>query len=496
MAPPKQKGQKMSISNFLADESLGSWADEMEDMPLPSVPSTSSFGSRPAGGMGFGNNSYGAAPFERETRGGYAVREPLALPSEPPFTAHVGNLSFEATADDISDLFSGCGVTNVRIVEDKLTHAPKGFGYVEFETVDGLQKALDLSGTTLQGRTIRTSVAEPPKESRPEGRDLDWTRRGPLPGPPERRIPERSSFGRNMDAASDAGSDRGGRRSNFESDGKIRDFSNWERKGPLAPSSGPARDPARDPPREGGRPHSNEGGPGFRRNSPAWGEGRSQDEGSRPPAPRPERVPTAADMDNQWRSKMRPDQPAKEPSTPTSPTAPAARPKLNLQKRTVSEAAPAAANAGGDSKASPFGAARPIDTAAREREVEEKRQLAIRQKKESDDKAKAEKPEKQKQPKEEGKERVPGTDSNKDSLEPPRGGGNFEILQRAGEDESGEGVEQESNETPASAPEATEPKESTANGKWRAEEKAEDDDGWSTVATSKRNNRRGGGRGF
>lgn len=98
---------------------------------------------------------------ERETRGGYAVREPLDLPTEPPFTAHVGNLSFEATADDISDLFAGCSVTNVRIVEDKLTHAPKGFGYVEFETVDGLQKALDLSGTTFQGRTIRTSVAEP-----------------------------------------------------------------------------------------------------------------------------------------------------------------------------------------------------------------------------------------------------------------------------------------------------------------------------------------------
>ena len=98
---------------------------------------------------------------DRVERGGYAIREPLDLPTEPPFTCHVGNLSFEATADDISDLFSGCGVTNVRIVEDKLTKAPKGFGYVEFETVEGLQKALDLSGTSLQGRTIRTSVAEP-----------------------------------------------------------------------------------------------------------------------------------------------------------------------------------------------------------------------------------------------------------------------------------------------------------------------------------------------
>jgi translation initiation factor 4B len=54
-------------------------------------------------------------------------------------------------------------VTNVRIVEDKLTRSPKGFGYVEFETVDGLRRALDLSGTTLQGRAIRVSIAEPRK---------------------------------------------------------------------------------------------------------------------------------------------------------------------------------------------------------------------------------------------------------------------------------------------------------------------------------------------
>lgn len=56
-------------------------------------------------------------------------------------------------------------MTNVRVVEDKLTKAPKGFGYVEFETVEGLQKALDLSGSSLQGRSIRTSVAEPRKFS-------------------------------------------------------------------------------------------------------------------------------------------------------------------------------------------------------------------------------------------------------------------------------------------------------------------------------------------
>lgn len=92
---------------------------------------------------------------------GFAVREQLPLPSKPPYTAHLGNLSFDATEGDVTDFFSGCEVTNVRIVEDKLDRKPKGFGYVEFGTLDGLKKALDLSGTQFQGRNIRVSVAEP-----------------------------------------------------------------------------------------------------------------------------------------------------------------------------------------------------------------------------------------------------------------------------------------------------------------------------------------------
>ena len=295
-----------------------------------------------------------------------------------------------------------------------------------------------------------------------------------------------------MDAGSDAGDDRGGRRSNFESDGKPRDFNNWERKGPLSPSAG-------GPPREGGREHSNDGpGSSFRRTEAAWGEGRSQDEGSRPPRPehvRPEPTPTAADMDNQWRARMRPDETPKEPISPASPSAtpavpaaPASRPKLNLTKRTVPEN-PTPTSASSDSKASPFGAARPIDTATRERQVEERRQLAIRQKQEAADKAKAEKAEKFAEKQKQLKESAPAVDHNgKDALETPKGGGNFEILQRAGED--GElTADQETEETTAAAP--VEAKKASANG-WRAPAPEAgagaggDDEGWSTVSVNKR----------
>ena len=85
------------------------------------------------------------------------------MPDKPPYTAHLGNLAFDVTESDIRSFLGDCEVTNVRIVEDKLDQKPKGFGYVEFATVDGLKKALTLTESQFMGRNIRVSVAEPRK---------------------------------------------------------------------------------------------------------------------------------------------------------------------------------------------------------------------------------------------------------------------------------------------------------------------------------------------
>lgn len=114
-------------------------------------------------GEGFPPFSVILFPLTLSDRGGYSVREQLPLPSKPPYTVHLGNMSFDATEGDVQDLFVDCQVTSVRIVEDKMDRKPKGFAYVEFRTVEGLKKALDLSGTQFQGRNIRISVAEPRK---------------------------------------------------------------------------------------------------------------------------------------------------------------------------------------------------------------------------------------------------------------------------------------------------------------------------------------------
>ena len=231
----------------------------------------------------------------------------------------------------------------------------------------------------------------------------DWTRKGPLADLP-RSNDRRGSGG-------DYSERRPLRDPAPADDGKVRDFGNWERRGPLSPLPQAER---QEGSREGSRARTMETrSESFRNNrraSPSWGpgEGQQQQEGSRPPrrefAERQERVVSAADKDMQWRTSMRPDMAGKSPGqsregseAPPSPAAapalPAGRPKLNLAKRTVSETpnvtSPALPSAT-ESKASPFGAARPIDTAAREREIEEKRILAIQQKKEADEKAKEE----------------------------------------------------------------------------------------------------------
>ncbi len=91
----------------------------------------------------------------------FSDREQLPLPSKPPYTAHLGNLAYDVTSTDIETFFSNCKVTNVRIVEDKIDYKPKGFGYVEFATLDGLKTALTYSETNFQGRSVKISIAEP-----------------------------------------------------------------------------------------------------------------------------------------------------------------------------------------------------------------------------------------------------------------------------------------------------------------------------------------------
>lgn len=68
------------------------------------------------------------------------------LPTEGPFIAYVGNLPQGLVQGDVIKIFEHLAVKNVRLVKDRETDQFKGFCYVEFETSDDLEKAMQLNG--------------------------------------------------------------------------------------------------------------------------------------------------------------------------------------------------------------------------------------------------------------------------------------------------------------------------------------------------------------
>ncbi|KAJ7211921.1 hypothetical protein B0H12DRAFT_1061736, partial [Mycena haematopus] len=84
--------------------------------------------------------------------------------SEPSATLFVGNLSFGVDEDAVWSFFNECGggVKSVRLPTDRDTGRPKGFGYVEFEDIEGAKKAYAAAnGQEIEGRAIRLDYSQP-----------------------------------------------------------------------------------------------------------------------------------------------------------------------------------------------------------------------------------------------------------------------------------------------------------------------------------------------
>lgn len=88
---------------------------------------------------------------------------------------YVGNLSYDATEQDIKELFKGIGsVRNVEIVYDRKTHRSKGFGFVEMVHVDEAKRAVEiLHDQFFMGREMVVSGAQ--KKGQDEREDRDET---------------------------------------------------------------------------------------------------------------------------------------------------------------------------------------------------------------------------------------------------------------------------------------------------------------------------------
>ncbi|KAI9635764.1 uncharacterized protein MKK02DRAFT_33115 [Dioszegia hungarica] len=392
----------MALGDFFADTTTGSWADD-DFLPTAPAPKDPSIPKR--GDPGYldampdrGARGFGGAPQDRAD---------VPIPTAPPYTVYVGNLTFETDESELLGFFGDLTPVTSRLV--KTEGKSKGFGYVEFSSVEKLKQALDLSGSQLGGRTVRISVAEPPssrKDFAPSAAEeaSQWRRTGPLPArdaaPAPRRGTSFTSSPAEGGAERDWGAARGAR------------FTPSPQVAPSSQFGGERREYGRES-RENSMPGRSreEMGPSQADDASAWrsskplidvraadaGPGRSSEQSSpgladtestwsrgsklrTPVTEAPVRSNTGSPVEREWRSSkpaVDSTQSSVDGATPSDspkiPAAPLERRKLTLAPR--SAASPTTDSPKVDSptsRSSIFGGAQPIDTAAKETAAAEK----------------------------------------------------------------------------------------------------------------------------
>jgi RNA recognition motif-containing protein len=85
---------------------------------------------------------------------------------------YVGNLSFQTTETDLSDMFGAIGqVESVQIITDRDTGRSKGFGFVQMADDAAAEKAIaQLNGQEVGGRRLTVNEAKPMEKRDSGGR--------------------------------------------------------------------------------------------------------------------------------------------------------------------------------------------------------------------------------------------------------------------------------------------------------------------------------------
>ena len=81
---------------------------------------------------------------------------------------YVGNLSYQATDQDLRSAFEAHGqVSSARVIMDKETGRSRGFGFVEMPDNNEGHKAIEsVNNMDIAGRPVRVNEARP-REERP-----------------------------------------------------------------------------------------------------------------------------------------------------------------------------------------------------------------------------------------------------------------------------------------------------------------------------------------
>lgn len=76
---------------------------------------------------------------------------------------YVGNLSYDATADDVNEVFAEYGtIKSTHLPTDRETGRPRGFAFVEMSTDAEETAAIEaLDGAEWMGRVLKVNKAKP-----------------------------------------------------------------------------------------------------------------------------------------------------------------------------------------------------------------------------------------------------------------------------------------------------------------------------------------------
>jgi RNA recognition motif-containing protein len=90
-------------------------------------------------------------------------------------SVYVGNLSYDATQDDLTQVFAEYGtVKSVQLPKDRETGRFRGFGFVEMGTDAEESAAIEaLDGAEWMGRNLKVNKAKPREEKRSFGGSWD-----------------------------------------------------------------------------------------------------------------------------------------------------------------------------------------------------------------------------------------------------------------------------------------------------------------------------------
>ena len=82
---------------------------------------------------------------------------------------YIGGINYKTTDQGLQEAFAPAGnVLSARIIMDKMTGRSRGFGFVEFDSEEDANKAIEMwDGKELEGRKLIVNIARPMEERAP-----------------------------------------------------------------------------------------------------------------------------------------------------------------------------------------------------------------------------------------------------------------------------------------------------------------------------------------